>query len=166
MRFVLSAAILGISAGMLLNAAEAADSLQAVDTTFMSNAAQAHLTVPQLQPSALERNVYWSTWWVYHASFVSDFTLTGMIIDRGGREGDPLYTLFGERNIAGVMGSAIVFHAVFSLISWKWYKEADKRSGAWRFLMFATAAGINSYFLAVHTYATFGNINVYNKLSR
>jgi hypothetical protein len=154
---------------MLFSAANAADSLRTSDTISVNKAlscAPANPTLPPPQPSVLELSLYWSTWWVYHASFVSDFTLTGMIIDHGGREGDPLYTLFGGRNMAGVMGSALVFHAVFSLISWKCYKEANKRSGAWRFLLFAAATGINSYFIAVHTHATFHNINVYNRLSR
>jgi hypothetical protein len=164
MRFLQSASVLGTTVYMLFSAANAADSLQAADTTRINCTSSVNPTLPQ--PSVFERSVYWSTWWVYHSSFVSDFTLTGMILDRGGREGDPLYTLFGERNMAGIMGSAIVFHAFFSLISWKCYKEANKRRGAWRFLMFATATGINSYFLAVHTYATFNNINVYNRLSR
>jgi hypothetical protein len=170
MRFLQTMSILNTAVGMLfsaiLAAEDTADSLQAVDTTRIYNASLVKVTLLPPQPSVLERNVFWSTGWVYHASFVSDFALTGMILDRGGREGDPLYTLFGERNLAGVIGSAVVFHVVFSLISWKCYKEANKRRGTWRFLMHATAIGINSYFLAVHTYATFNNINVYNRLSR
>jgi hypothetical protein len=146
---------------------EASDSLQAVDTVCVNNGQskeQMCLTVKQPQASGLEKSLYWPTWWGYHASFVTDFALTGMIIDCGGREASPLYTLFGERNMVGVIGSAIVFHAAFSLVSWKLYKESHKRQGVWRFLMFAAATGINSYFLTVHTHATFGNIDIYNRI--
>jgi hypothetical protein len=170
MRFLQTMAVISTAVGMLFSAILAAegavDSLQAVNATRIYNASLVNVTVQLPQPSILERNVFWSTGVVYHASFVSDFTLTGMILDRGGREGDPLYTLFGERNLAGVIGSAVVFHAVFSLISWNCYQEANKRRGAWRFFLHAAATGINSYFLAVHTYATFNNINVYKRLSR
>jgi len=153
---------------MLLSAAWGVtefNSLQAPDSTHINKTSRLNLTV-QSQPSVLERSLYYPTWWGYHASFVTDFTLTGMILNRGGREGDPLYTLFGERNMAGVIGSAIAVHAFYSFISWKLYKESSKRNDAWRFILFATATGINSYFLTVHTYATVGNIKVYHRLAR
>jgi hypothetical protein len=113
-------------------------------------------------PSVLERNLFWSTWWCYHATFIADFTMTGMILRRGGREADPLYTLFGNKNMAGVIGSAIVVHAVVSLVSLQLFKMTPKHHGAWRFMLDAVAFGVNSYFIGVHTYATISNINLYN----
>ena len=162
-------AILSIAAGMLVSAAMAegaCDSIQAADAARLDTVFLVHAIPQQPHYSDIERNVYWSTWWGYHVSFISDFTTTGMIIDRGGREGDPLYTQFGERNMAGVIGSGVAFHAVFTVISYTLYRAAGTRHGAWRFLFYAAATGITSYFLSVHTYATFGNISLYNRLSR
>ena len=100
-----------------LRGESAPDSLRATDSTHINKSSRVILTVLS-QPSVLQRSLYYPTWWGYHASFIADFTLTGMILDRGGREGDPLYTLFGERNMAGVIGSAIAVHAFYSFISW------------------------------------------------
>jgi hypothetical protein len=122
---------------------------------------------PVSQPnrtSSLEKDLFLSTWWCYHAAFAADFTTTGMVLDRGGREADPLYTLFGEKNTAGVIGSGVAVHAVASIISLQLFKAARTRHGAWRFLLHAAATGINSYFICIHTVAIINNIKVYNKL--
>jgi hypothetical protein len=147
-------------------AESASDSIPAADSMGKDTPALLRTSLQQPSYSSIERNFYWSTWWAYHASFVADFTTTAMIMDRGGREGDPLYTLFGERNMAGVIGSAVVFHVVFTVISYSLYRKSGTRHGIRRFLLYATATGINSYFFTVHSYATIGNIKLYNRLSR
>ena len=84
----------------------------------------------------------------------------------GGHEADPLYTLFGNKNMAGVIGSAVVFRAVTSIISIGLYRAARKRHGAWRFILNATAAGLNTYFTGVHTCGAVNNVGVYNDLKK
>jgi hypothetical protein len=130
------------------------------------SAAPAFSPPQQPRSTPLERNLFWSTWWVYNAAFVADFTTTGMVLGRGGHEADPIYTLFGNKNMAGVIGSAVVFRAVTSIISIELYKAARKRHGAWRFILNATATGLNTYFIGIHTCSAINNVGVYNDLKK
>lgn len=126
----------------------------------------ANLVLQQPEPSILAKNLFLSTWWGNHAAFVADFTTTGMVLNSGGREGDPIYTVFGNKNIVGVIGLAVVFHTTASFISFQLYKAAQKRHGAWRFILSAAAIGLNSYFFGVNTYAAINNINLYNAMKK
>jgi hypothetical protein len=121
---------------------------------------------PQQQQPAIAKDLFLSTWWGYHAAFAADFTTTAMIISSGGHEGDPVYTAFGDRNMAGVIGSAVVFHAAASFISFQLYKAAQRRHGAGRFILNATATGLNSCFLGIHTYAAINNVKLYNTMGK
>ena len=166
MSFLQRAAFLCLAAYMLTGAAQ---SMVAFDSTQPANVADTSTALSitqQPQPSVLEKNLFWSAWWSYHAAFIADFTTTAMILDRGGREADPLYTQFGNKNMTGVIGSALVIHAIASIISFELYKSSHKRHGAWRFILNATATGINSYFVGIHTYAAISNVGVYNKIAK
>jgi hypothetical protein len=124
-------------------------------------------SLPQQPGSApLERNLFWSAWWACNAAFAADFTTTGMVLYRGGHEADPLYTLFGNKNMAGVIGSAVVFRAVTSIVSIGLCKTARKRHGAWRFLLNAAATGLNVYFTGVYICGAVNNIGVYKDLKK
>jgi len=144
------------------------DSAQVGVTPIHGVSSVAWASVPLQKPQAtpLERNLFWSTWWGYNAAFVVDFTTTAMVLDRGGHEADPLYTLFGNKNAAGVIGSAVVFRVVTSIISTELYKAARKRQGAWRYILNGAAIGLNTYFIGIHTYATVNNIGIYNDLKK
>ncbi len=126
----------------------------------------ANLVLQQPQYSIIEKDLFLSTWWGNHAAFVADFATTGMILNSGGSEGDPIYTVFGEKNMAGVIGSAVVFHTATSFISFQLYKTAQKRHGAVRFILSAAAIGLNSYCLCTHMGATIYNINTYNTMNK
>ncbi len=122
----------------------------------------AEADLQQPRTSLLEKDLFLSTWWGNHAAFIADFTTTGMIIKGGGSECDPVFTLFGDRNLAGVIGSAIVFHAAESFLSFQLFKLAHKQHGAWHYILSTAATGINSYLLGVHTAGTINNVNQYN----
>ncbi|HXT00034.1 MAG TPA: hypothetical protein VN915_05130 [Elusimicrobiota bacterium] len=115
---------------------------------------------PKPRASALEKSLFWSSWWGYHAAFAADFTTTGMILGRGGYETDPLYTRFGNKNMTGVIGSAVVLHAVASVASYELYKEAEKKHGVWRGVLLAAAVGINAAGIETHAQATAHNAGV------
>src|SRR5579883_1108831 len=61
--------------------------------------------------STAEKALFWSSYAGFHAAWAADFTTTGMILNKGGYEMDPLYTRFGNRNMASVIGSAAAVHA-------------------------------------------------------
>ena len=115
---------------------------------------------PKPNHTALEKDVFWSTWWGYHAAFAADFATTGMVIGRGGYETDPLYTRFGNKNMAGVIGSAIALHAIASVASVALYKEAAKKHGLLRYALDAAAIGINSYGIGAHVQGAGHNVGV------
>jgi hypothetical protein len=112
--------------------------------------------------TALEKDLFWSTWWGYHAAFAADFTTTGMVIGRGGYETDHLYTQFGNKNMAGVIGSAVAVHAIASVASVALYREAAKKHGVWRYTLEAAAIGLNSYGIGTHTWGAAHNVGVLN----
>ncbi|HEX7510794.1 MAG TPA: hypothetical protein VF335_05810 [Chitinivibrionales bacterium] len=153
----------------IARADNAADLTQAADTTHPARAISTRpiiLSLPKPQHSPLERNLFWSSWWSYHGAFIFDFTMTGLILNRGGWETDPVYTQFGDKNMAGVIGSGLAVHAAASIISYELYKAALKQQGAWRFILQATALGINSYFVGIHTYAAISNVDVYHRITK
>ena len=148
---------------------KAPDLTQAVDTSHPTRAISARpiiLSLQQPQHSLLERNLFWSSWWSYHGAFIFDFTMTGLILNRGGWETDPVYTQFGDKNMAGVIGTGLAVHAAASIISYELYKAALKQQGAWRFIFQATALCINSYFVGIHTYAAICNVDVYHRITK
>lgn len=166
MLFLRSVALLCFAACTIANAAQPVVAFDSTRPSIVADTSKALPGTQHPQPSVLEKNLFWSTWWSYHAAFIADFTTTGMILDRGGRESDPLYTQFGNKNMVGVIGSAVVIHAIVSIISFELYKTARKRRGAWRFILNATSIGINSYFIGIHTYAAISNVGVYNKIAK
>ena len=117
---------------------------------------------PKKKPehTALEKGLYDSTAWGYHAAFVADFTTTGMVLGRGGHETDPLYTRFGNKNMKGVIGSAVAVHAAATLGSLALYKEAAKTHGLKRVLLDTAAIGINAYGIGAHTQGASHNVGV------
>jgi hypothetical protein len=115
---------------------------------------------PKPRPSAVERDLFWSTWWGYHAAFAADFTTTGMVIGRGGYETDHLYTQFGNKNMGGVIGSATAVHVVASLASLALYREAQTKHGVWRRVLDAAAIGINAYGIGAHAEGAAHNVGV------
>ena len=112
--------------------------------------------------TAVEKDLFWGSWWGYHAAFAADFTTTGMVISRGGHEMDPLYTRFGNKNMGGVIGSAIALHAVASVASVELYKQAAKKHGLMRYALDAAAIGINSYGIGTHSWGAGHNVGVLN----
>ncbi|MFI5360336.1 MAG: hypothetical protein ACHQ49_00080 [Elusimicrobiota bacterium] len=123
-------------------------------------AAKALPSVPQPKESPLEKDLFWSSWWGYHAAFVADFTTTGMVIGRGGYETDHLYTQFGNKNMAGVIGSAVGLHVIASVATLELHKRALKHHGFTRFAMEAAAIGIDSYGIGAHTQGAAHNVGV------
>jgi len=123
-------------------------------------AAHTLASAPKPKESALEKDLFWSSWYGYHAAFAADFATTGMVIGKGGYETDHLYTQFGNKNMTGVIGSAVALHAVASVASVALYKEALKKHGAWRRVLEAAAIGINGYGIAVHTEGAAHNVGV------
>ena len=93
-------------------------------------------------------------------AFVADFTTTGLVLGRGGYETDPLYTRFGNKNMAGVIGSAVALHAAATVGSLALYKEAAKKHGIKRVLLDAAAIGINAYGVGAHTQGAVHNVGV------
>jgi hypothetical protein len=116
--------------------------------------------VPKPAHTTLEKDLFWSSWWGYHAAFAADFATTGRVIGRGGYETDPLYTRFGNKNMAGVIGSAIALHAIASVASVALYKEAAKKHGLLRYALDAAAIGINSYGIGAHVQGAGHNVGV------
>ncbi len=166
--FVICGAIILAFSGMT-SAENSCDSIRDSNHTFEGKAALSippGTDSPQPRPSPLEKDLFFSTWWGNHAAFVADFATTGMIIRGGGIECDPVFTAFGDRNLSGVIGSAIVFHAAESFLSFELFKLAQKRHGAWRFVLSTAATGINAYLLGVHTAGTINNVNQYNTMKK
>lgn len=62
--------------------------------------------------------------------------------------------------MTGVIGSAVVLHAVASIASYALYKEAEKKHGVWRHVLMATAVGINSVGIEAHVQGTVQNVRV------
>ena len=83
-----------------------------------------------------------------------------MVLGRGGYETDPLYTRFGNKNMKGVIGSAVALHGVATLGSMALYKEAAKTHGVKRVLLDTAAIGINAYGIGVHTAGAGHNVGV------
>jgi len=117
---------------------------------------------PNVKPehTKLEKDLFWSTAMGYHATFAADFATTGMVLGRGGYETDHLYTQFGNKNTAGVIGSAVVVHAAATAGSIALYEEAKKFHGVKRVLIDAAAIGINVYGIGEHTYGAAHNSNL------
>ena len=115
---------------------------------------------PKPAHTRLEKNLYNATALGYHSAFVADFATTGMVLGRGGYETDPLYTRFGNKNMAGVIGSAVALHAAATAGSMALYKEAAKTHGVKRVLLDAAAIGINAYGIGAHTQGAVHNIGV------
>lgn len=107
-------------------------------------------------------DAFWASWWGYHAGWAADFATTGLVLARGGYEKDHLYTMFGNKNMAGVIGSAAAVHVAISAASLVLYKEARKRKG-WKHAVLETAAiAANSYWTGVHMDAAAGNAALLN----
>jgi hypothetical protein len=119
---------------------------------------------PNVKPehTKLEKDLFWSTAMGYHAAFAADFTTTGMVLGRGGYETDHLYTQFGNKNAAGVIGSAVALHVAATAGSIALYEEAKKFHGVKRVLIDAAAIGINAYGIGVHTQGAAHNAGVLN----
>jgi|GEM_PF-2213148 len=115
---------------------------------------------PLTRGESFANDAFWSTWWGYHAAWAADFTTTGMILSRGGYEKDSLYTRFGNKNMAGVIGSAAVVHAGLSVASLVLHEEAKKRTGFKRYALETAAIALNSTFIVVHADAAAGNAGV------
>jgi hypothetical protein len=132
-------------------------------STPRSGLSPANKAIPE---SKFEKDAFWSTWWGYHAAFAADFTTTGMVIARGGYETDHLYTQFGNKNMAGVIGSAVVLHAVASLASVELHNQALKHHGFVRKAMEAGAIAINCYGIGVHSWGAGHNVGVLDNWNR
>ena len=115
---------------------------------------------PKPAHTALEKDLFNATAMGYHSAFVADFATTGMVLGRGGHETDPLYTRFGNKNMAGVIGSAVALHAAATVGSLALYKEAAKSHGVKRVLLDAAAIGINAYGIGAHTQGAVHNVGV------
>jgi hypothetical protein len=115
---------------------------------------------PKPAHTALEKNLFNAAAIGYHSAFVADFATTGMVLGRGGHETDPLYTRFGNKNMAGVIGSAVALHAAATIGSLTLYKEAAKKHGIKRVLLDAAAIGINGYGIGAHAQGAVHNIGV------
>jgi hypothetical protein len=120
----------------------------------------------KIPESAFEKDAFWSTWWGYHAAFAADFTTTGMVLGRGGYETDHLYTQFGNKNMAGVIGSAVVLHAVASFASVELHNQALKHSGFARTALEFGAIAINCYGIGTHTWGAAHNVDVLDNWNR
>jgi hypothetical protein len=116
--------------------------------------------------TALEKALFNTTALGYHSAFVADFATTGMVLGRGGHEMDPLYTRFGNKNMAGVIGSAVALHVAATAGSMALYKEAAKSHGLKRVLLDAAAIGINAYGIGAHTQGAVHNIGVLNNWNK
>jgi hypothetical protein len=118
--------------------------------------------VPTAKPArtAFEKTAFWSTWYGYHAAWAADFTSTGMILGRGGYEEDHLYTQFGNKNMAGVIGSAAAVHVAASAASLALYEKAGKEHGWKRVVLDAAALAINSYGIGAHVQGVTHNAGV------
>ncbi len=91
------------------------------------------------------------SWWGYHAAWAVDTTMTGLgIAQHRGFEADPINTLFGKRNVAGVVGSLIAVHVGVSAFTMWLHHKAQKHHGLARFLLNGAAIGINIAGIAAH----------------
>ncbi len=106
---------------------------------------------PQPRGPRIGDRLFNISWWMYHAAFAVDGTMTVIGIARGlGAESDPLGTLFGSRNIAGVAGSGIAVHLATSAFTLMLHHKAQKLDGLPRLLMEGTAIGLNMAGVAAH----------------
>jgi len=120
--------------------------------------------VPMTRGEKAADAAFWTTWWGYHAAWAADFTTTGLILSRGGFEKDPLYTRFGNQNMAGVIGSAVVVHTALSGASLLLHEEAKKHTGFTRRALEAAAIATNSVYIGVHASAAAGNVDVLHRM--
>ena len=115
---------------------------------------------PHARRDSIEDKVFWSSWWGYHAAWAADFTTTAMILKRGGYETDPLYTHFGNKNMAGVIGSAVVVHIGTSIAGVLLHDEAKKYTGFKHYALEAAAILINGYGIGVHSHCAAQNADL------
>lgn len=100
----------------------------------------------------LEDRLFTISWWMYHASWAADTFMTGWGISHGmGYEADHLYTLFGKRNVAGVVGSLTAGHVLVSGLTLMMHRQAKKRHGWKRTLLEVGAIGINIAGIVAHS---------------
>lgn len=106
------------------------------------------------KPSRLERfesALFTISWWGYHATWAADTFVTGYGISHGlGYEADHLYTQFGNRNVAGVVGSLTAGHILASGLSMYLHKKAKKRHGLAHHLLEGAAIAVNVAGMAAH----------------
>jgi hypothetical protein len=110
-----------------------------------------------------EDAAFWTSWALFDAAFVADFVTTGMVLSRGGYEEDPLYTAFGNTNMAGVIGSAVAVHAVSMLATLGLHAWARRTRGPARAILDVLAGGGNTYGIAAHTAGFVNNVGVLNQ---
>lgn len=115
-----------------------------------------------LKPST--QDVFWFTWWTYHATFAADLAATGVSLGRGLGESNPLYTQFGNTNMAGVLGSAVAFHVVASVVSLALQQKAEGADGVWRDALNAAAIGLNATYSGAHVWGAAVNVNELSRL--
>ncbi len=116
---------------------------------------------PSLKPST--KDVFWFTWWTYHAAFAADIAATGVSLGRGLAEGNALYTQFGNTNMAGVLGSAVAFHVVASLVSLALQQRAEGADGVWRDALNAASIGLNSVYSGAHVWGAVQNVELISR---
>lgn len=113
---------------------------------------------PLPQHTALEDKIFWKSWWLYQLTWGADFATTaGILYNPTGQESDPLYTRFGSRSKAGVLGSVAVVHGAVSLATWLVYDRAKNAPGFWRTLLDVASIGTNLAGSAAHTEGTINN---------
>jgi hypothetical protein len=127
-------------------------------------AANVHLSAgalsnPSPAHTSFERAAFWSSFAAYQATWVADMVTTGMELTQPGRwEGDPLYTMFGNRSMAGVLGSSAVVHAAATALGLFAYDRAKNATGWGRVALDTLAIGTNTVGTAAHTFGTVNNI--------
>lgn len=121
---------------------------------------------PQKAKPGLEKTIFKATTWGYHAAWAADFASTGIVLDKGGYETDHLYTQFGRRNMAGVIGSAAAVHAGVSLAAYELQKRAEKTHGLKRGLLEAGAIGIEAYGIGAHVQGAAHNAGVLERWNK
>jgi hypothetical protein len=110
------------------------------------------------QHTELEKQAFWSTWAAFQLTWVGDFATTAVLLSHPKtQESDPIYTVFGSQNKAGVLGSVAVVHVLVSADSGLAYNQSKKTQGFWRYVLDTLSVGTNLSFTGMHTEGTIHN---------
>lgn len=82
-------------------------------------------TLPKPRKSRIDQ-WYWTAVGTNTLGLIADLKTTNGAIDRGGREGNPIFKIFGDKNKTGIICSATAFHITYFVIGQKLKKSHPK----------------------------------------